>query len=71
MSKRVRSLDELCRVVLESLQGGNMFSNTGGAADARAGMSAWSSPLNQMTDDDEEGQGLWQNQLTGLPSYRK
>ncbi len=69
--KKVRSLEELCRVVLESIQGGTLFSNTGGAQDARAGASSWSSPWNQMTDEDEEDQGLWQNQLTGMNTYRK
>ena len=66
----VKSLDELCKIVLESIQGGSLFSNTGGAQDARAGSSPWSSPMDQMTDDDEEDQGLWQNQLTAMQLYR-
>jgi predicted NUDIX family NTP pyrophosphohydrolase len=67
----IRSLDELYEIVLENIQGSSMFSNTGGAHNATAGSSAWSAPKNQYTDEDEEGQGLWQNQLTRLQLYSK
>jgi hypothetical protein len=67
----IGTLDELFRVVEEAIQGGALFTSTGGAQDASAGSSAWSSAMNQMTDEDEEGQGLWQNQLAGMNLYRK
>lgn len=41
-------------IVLEAIQGGALFTNTGGAQNARSGASAWSSAWNNMTDDDEE-----------------
>lgn len=66
VSKVDAIVEHIVRLVTEQVQGGAIFTQTGGAQNARAGSSAWSSAMNQMTDEDEEGQGLWQNDLVNL-----
>jgi hypothetical protein len=69
---RIESIDRsntivegIVNMVIKELQAGALFTQTGGVGH-RAGSSSWSAPMDQMTDEDEEGQGLWQNQLTNL-----
>lgn len=76
MKKKKITFEELCRIVVESIQSeASVYSGGGGmggygGSNPKSGTSAWSSPMDMMTDEDEEGQGLWQNQLSNLNSYR-
>ena len=69
------TFEDIVRIVLESIDlggasGGPFFAGT--SHGYKAGSSAWSSPMNMMTDEDEEDQGLWQNNLKDLSwQYKK